>query len=157
MHGASSSAAQGRARWRRRRALAATFCCADPGTMEVGLGTRRSLARGRIPPAHALKGSSTHAHPAGATPWALRPPAAAGQVLRSGSCARAEAQLSCGATYWRRRCMRSATRMRLSPEPELRAGRPAGRLQQGRPAGESDGAAGGARTRASCNVAGGLK
>ena len=61
----------------RRRALAATFCCAYPATMEVGQATSRSLARGRIPPARALKGSSTDAHPAGSTLGALRPLAAA--------------------------------------------------------------------------------
>ena len=44
---------------------------------------------------------------------------------------------------------------RLSPEPPLRAGRPAGRLQQGWPASELRAAVGGARTCASCNVVGG--
>ena len=100
-----------RAWWWRRRALAATFCCAYPATMEVGQTTSRSLARGHIPPAHALRGSGTDAHPAGSTLGALRPPVAAGQVLRSDCRARAVARICCEVTYRRRASPRSATRI----------------------------------------------
>ena len=74
MQSASSSAVPGtersRAWWRRRRALAATFYCAYPATMEVGQTTSRSLASGHRPPGHALRGSGTDAH----RPILLAPP-----------------------------------------------------------------------------------
>jgi len=100
-----------RAWWRRRRALATTFCCAHPATIEVGQTTSRSLASGHRPPGHALRGSGTDAHPAGSTLGALRPPVVAGQVLRSDCRARAAARICCEATYRRRASPRSATRI----------------------------------------------
>ena len=59
----------------------------------------------------ALRGSGTDAHPAGSTLGALRPPGAAGQVLRSDCRARAVARICCGVTYRRRAIPRSATRI----------------------------------------------
>ena len=67
--------------------------------MEVGQTTSRSLASGHRPPGHALRGSGTDAHPAGSTLGALRPPVAAGQVLRSDCRARAMARICCEVTY----------------------------------------------------------
>ena len=98
-----------RAWWRRRRALAATFCCAYPATMEVGQTTSRSLARGQIPPAHALRQGQWHRrpscwlHPGGAAttgrgrpgaPLRLSPAGCGSDMLRSDLSAARQPEIS---------------------------------------------------------------